>query len=293
MELTTYFDRFLANIEPTFNQRSEASTGHTTLRSRLKTDDYYKNFFRDSFLSGSYGRKTAIRPINDVDTIVVTWHSDSITPNEVLEYLERALERYYSNIRRQDRSVRVSLTYVTMDVVPARAPNGLNHALKIPDRSAGKWVDSHPLAHLHLTTELNEKRNGLYVPLVKALKRWRDYRMGVTWKPKSFLLECLVYYYARGRSFSSVPKGIQGFFNYVIAKYNDHKNTKTYSPIIYDPAETEIDVAKIWTFADFCKFMDEVFTSSYLADAAISSTDYDDSKRRWRQLLGGDFPLSL
>jgi len=76
LELTTHFSKFLSNIEPTYYQKSEASTGHETPRSRLRVDEDYREFFQDSFLSGSYGRDTAVRPINDVDVIVITNHNE-------------------------------------------------------------------------------------------------------------------------------------------------------------------------------------------------------------------------
>jgi len=294
MELITHFEKFLSNIEPTTNQKSDASTGHNVLRSRLEKDDGYKNYFLDSFVSGSYGRDTAIRPINDVDIIVITKHSQSSSPDTVLYILEKALGNYYprDKITRQGRSIRVSLSYVIMDVVPAITTNGYDGLLRIPDREVKEWKASHPRKHLQLAIEMNSKQNNLYKPLVKALKQWRDNVMGDPWKPKSFLLECLVYDYATNSNISSIPRAIKDFFWYTKTKYDAHRKANSYSPIIRDPAGTGIDVASKWTYSDFCRFMDELNNSWYLAYQALESTDYNDSLEKWRKLLGEVFPLS-
>ena len=295
MELASHFQKFLSNIEPTPTQKSEASTGHTTLRSRLEKDSNYSKYFVDSFISGSYGRDTAIRPINDVDVIVITNHNDSWTPDAVLYVLEKALGSYYPSDKliRQGRSVRVSLSYVIMDVVPAILTNGLNGVLKIPDREVKEWKVSHPRKHLQLATEMNSARDNLYKPLVKALKQWRDNMMEDSWKPKSFLLECLVYDYALKNNISSVPKAIKEFFWYTKAKYSEHRKTNSYSPVISDPAGTGNDIAKKWSYSDFCRFMDELDKSWYNAYLALEASDYNDSAEKWRKLLGDVFPLSV
>ncbi|MGA3059577.1 MAG: hypothetical protein ABSD92_04315 [Candidatus Bathyarchaeia archaeon] len=188
MELLSYFNQFLSNIEPTANQKAEASTGHTTLRSRLENDGDFKMAFKDSFLSGSYGRDTAVRPIKDVDIIIVTNYSERLEPNVALSYLKHILSKYYQNVTIQHRSIHVVLSYVEMDIVPAITAN--DDFLKIPDRAVLNWVLSNPRRHLQLTARMNSAKNGLYVPLVKALKCWRDNRMNGSWKPKSFLFEC-------------------------------------------------------------------------------------------------------
>jgi hypothetical protein len=98
-------ERALSNIEPTYNQKNEASTGHTTLRSRLQSDEKYKDYFLDSFLSGSYGRDTAIRPIKDVDIIIIADYSEILwEPKTSLYHIKGILSKYYENVTVQSRS---------------------------------------------------------------------------------------------------------------------------------------------------------------------------------------------
>jgi len=295
MELPSHFAKFLSNIEPTYSQKSEASTGHNTLRSRLKDDKDFKSIFKDSFLSGSYGRDTAIRPINDVDIIIITIFTEKLDPNTALFVVERSLKNYYPSekIKRQGRSVRVTLSYVTMDIVPSITTNNIYDTLKIPDREIKEWVLTNPRKHIELSTDINKRRSNLYKPLVKSLKEWRDYRMSEKWKPKSFLLECLVYNYALVNNFTYISKAIEDFFWFTHQKYDEHKKSKSYSPVIPDPAGTGIDVAKRWSYSDFCKFMDEVFSSWFISYNALNSTGYNESVEKWRRVLGPKFPQKV
>ena len=292
MELLSYFKQFLSNIEPTANQKIDASTGHTTLRLRLEKDDEYKSYFQDSFLSGSYGRDTAIRPIKDVDIIIIANYSEAWKPDVALWHLKNTLSKYYQGkLTPQDRSINVSLSYIEMDIVPAFKT--LTVLLKITDKSVQNWVITNPSMHMQLSTTMNVKQNMLYKPLVKALKWWRDNRMNDSWKPKSFLFECLVYDFAANSSINSIPQAIEGFFWFTHNKYKTHRETYQASPIIRDIGGTGNDVAKKWTYNEFCKFMDETYLSWSLSYNALKSQSETESIEKWRQLLGESFPLTI
>jgi hypothetical protein len=290
MLLKSHFDTFLSNIEPTQNQKSEASKGHNTLRDRLAKDDDFREYFADSFLSGSYARNTAVRPIKDVDIIIIMNIAKSNEPSKVINYVEKRLKKYYSNTKRQTRSVNVSLSYVNMDIVPTIAKKDNYGMLLIPDRIEKEWTDTHPRKHIELSTKKNDENSGLYKPLVKSLKRWRDVRMKDSWKPKSFLLETMVYYYAEKYQIKSIPESIRQFFFFVYSEYSKEKKKKKYSPIIKDPSGTNKDVAQRWSLNDFNLFYEECIRSWNLADQAIKSDDYNESVSKWCELLGDSFP---
>jgi len=290
MELPSHFQKFLSNVEPTNNQKAEASTGHAALRSRLEKDDEYKTYFQDSFLSGSYGRDTAVRPIRDVDIIIVGDYPEICwKPELALFHLRRILSKYYDNLTTQNRSIHVALSYVEMDIVPAIKAK--DDFLKIPDRALQNWVISNPRKHIELSTAINTSRNGWYKPLVKALKCWQDNRMDDSWKPKSFLLECLVYDYATNSPIDSIPKAMEGFFWFIHNKYKAHREANRFSPVIFDIGGTGNDVAKKWTYQAFSNFMDEVYHSWSLSYQALASQNEAESIDKWRQLLGDAFPV--
>jgi len=284
------FDTFLSNIEPTQNQKEEASTGHITLRERLQRDDKFREYYLDSFVSGSYGRDTAIRPIKDVDIIVVMNIDEKNEPKKVIDYLYSILQKFYNNVKRQTRSVNVALSYINMDIVPSIAPSGTQNILIIPDMSEKTWIKSHPRKHIKLSTDMNKKQSNLYKPLVKAIKEWRDVRMSDTWKPKSFILESIVYNYSIKNTINNIPSSIKEFYVFI---YNEYKKTKEkgkWSPYLKDPAGTDTDIAKDWTYSDFSKFYDESLDSWRVADAALKETNNSKACELWRQILGQKFP---
>lgn len=129
MELPSYFKDFLSEIRLTSNQVNDMMTGHNTLRKRLKKDDKLSKIMVSMFLQGSYSRFTAVRPKggknSDVDLIVVTkLDKGDYLPKEALELFVPFLEEHYEDkYQIQKRSIRISLSYVDLDIVVTIAPS--------------------------------------------------------------------------------------------------------------------------------------------------------------------------
>jgi hypothetical protein len=286
MELTAHFENFLANIEPTSDQKAELSTAHATLRSRLKED--YAEYFKGSFLSGSYGRDTAIRTTKTVDIIVVTNYDQYLwEPHLILSQLKRSLSKFYKAPTIQNGSIHIPLSGVDLNIVPAIIEERI---LKIPERTAYHWVPSNAHRHIQISADMDAAKKSLYKPLVKALKCWQDHKMDNSWKPKSFLLECLVYDYAANSMFNSVPKAVEGFLWYTHNKHKLFRESHESSPFIHEIGAPDVNVAKSWAYRDFCNFMDVVFQSWRLGYQALDAQSKLMSVDRWRKLFGDVFP---
>lgn len=287
MDLPTHFQTFLSKIEPTDDQKVEVSTAHDTLRSRLRADDFTE-YFKGSFLSGSYGRGTAIRQTKTVDIIVVANYNRIFwEPHLSLFQLKRVLSKSFKTVIIQNNLIRIPLNLLDFSIIPAIIEEG---SLKIPDRDAHNWVPSNVHRHIQLTTAMNESKKYLYKPLVKSLKCWRDQRLTEAWRPKSFLLECLVYDYAANSTLDSIPKAIEGFLWYTHNKYKPFKESQKASPIIREIGSKENNMAKSWAYTDFCNFMDEVYKSWILSHQAVEAQSKLMSVDRWCQLFGDAFP---
>lgn len=115
--------------------------------------------------------------------------------------------------------------------------------------------------------------------------------MGVTWKPKSFLLECLIYDYATSHKIDSIPKAIEDCIWYFKSKFKANWDAKT-APFIADIGGTGNNVAKQWTSDEFTKFMAEVDASWTLAYRGLTKDDKTESINYWRELFGSHFPQS-
>ena len=148
----------------------------------------------DSYLTGSYGRSTAIKDIKDVDIIVmIDLDHTKTTPEIVVAWLQSVLQNYYTKVRAQGRSVGVTTSSgFDLDVVPSVAMSYRQGPLWIPDRDAGAWVPSHPKGQIAFGINRNEATSGYYKHLVKIMKHWRDRLTPSASRVKSYILESLV-----------------------------------------------------------------------------------------------------
>ena len=79
MELVGEFSEFIASLQPGDNDVTAAKEAHEKVRDQLRTDSQSKEAHKDTFLTGSYARHTAINDINDVDVIFVLDIDHTIT----------------------------------------------------------------------------------------------------------------------------------------------------------------------------------------------------------------------
>src|SRR5580693_9900945 len=96
MELVSDFNALLSSIQPGEDDVSAAKAAHEKVREELRTDDDSKDAHKDTFLSGSYARRTAINDINDVDVICILDIDHKITtPDVLLSWVQGILSDYY------------------------------------------------------------------------------------------------------------------------------------------------------------------------------------------------------
>ncbi len=292
MSIEDNFREFLSEIEPGKTHIHDAKSGHETLRQRLESDEEIRaSLAGDTFLSGFYRRRTAVRPVKDVDIIVPLEYVAGLKPRTCLEKVRRILTKYYKapNLENQRRSIRVDLSYVTMDIVPALAPEGTDGSLLIPDRNQALWLESHPKAHIKWTEQLNKSSKEMYVPLVKALKWWRQTRLGEIRHPKSFFLECMT---AKDVDFKA--NSIRELFHGVLEGWR-----RRFGPIVdagripnlEDPGLPGETLATGMTVEEFKSFYEEVGASEEIARNALQKDDARAAAREWQKLFGPEFPL--
>jgi predicted nucleotidyltransferase len=313
MNLPSYFKDFLAEIEPSPSYKEDQASGHKTLRKRLAEDEDFKLIHVNTFLQGSYKRKTAIHPGKDVDIVVVTsLDPDRTTPADANAKLGKVLRKYYSNVSPQNRSYCVTLSYVTMDVVLAtsrqltknawlfdmvRKADSLDAAdswsdspLLIPDRDLGAWAETHPKAQLAWTTELNATCGGYFVPLVKMFKWWRKETYQQPKYPKGYILERLA-----GECVDTTKRdhaeGFVQLLENLNAKYAIYVQAGMV-PVLPDPGVPSHNVAHRLSAEDFKVFMGKVAAALPTARAALAETDIKKSANLWRKLFGDKFPAS-
>lgn len=221
--------RILAEIEPTRAQKEGAQRSHKHLRALLDSGQIGSRI-RGSYLSGSYARDTAIRPLDDVDIIFEIepsgWNSGLFrtlpTPDRVLQSFATAIRRRYpsTSVYSQRRSVRLNLNHLDIDVVPAIPDRSDPGLILVPDRNSDSWIKSSPLRHSEIASRVNSQREGRFKPLVKLAKFWNSNLPGTT-RCKSFTIETIA-----TRTFSTIPfdglsEGLLLFWDFLAAQFDE------------------------------------------------------------------------
>lgn len=194
------FDQLVRNLELTPREQNDASRQQNVLRGNLRAT----LTIAQDFISGSYQRRTAIRPLKDIDLVLVLDEAKhralrSEPPQKMLALVRDALTRAYPNAappREQARSVNITFrgTEIGYDVVPA-----FRHAAGgylIPDRERGAWIRSDPDLHRKACIAANQAAGNMLNPLIKMAKALnaRHHR-----PMRSFHLEVMAYSAFAGR----------------------------------------------------------------------------------------------
>jgi hypothetical protein len=295
MKLNANFDEFLAAIEPTASTRETAISAHSTLRDRLANDADFAKLHVETFLSGSYKRSTAIQPIKDTDIVVIINEDSTRLPLKVLGELKQVLDKYYpAKSASQRRSIRIDLTKISLDVIPALAPNGADNPLLIPDRELKRWIATNPKGHTAWTSRLNaattnsETDRGRFVPLVKMLKWWKKVQLPEAKRPKGFTLECIAgqHHDPTARDWADV---FIASLERINSAYGIYK-VLPFVPGIPDPGLRGQNIPTGLTVSEFQAFLKKVNESLAVAKQARDSTDPQASAALWRKIFGNHFP---
>jgi predicted nucleotidyltransferase len=293
MELNSYFDGLLSNIEPDEDAVKAAKKSHENLRKIIKKDEQISLASPESYLSGSYARSTAIKDIKDVDIIVLldlNIHDENTQPHTVIAWVQAALQNYYSKVHPQGRSVQVTTeddNEFQLDVVPAVPISRADGPVWIPDRDAQKWVATHPKGQMDFATQRNEDTGGKYIPLVKIMKFWRDRLTPADARIKSYILESLIAQCLTSEP-ASYGEAVVSTLQQTHQKYKTYLTLET-MPTIADPGYPSVNVAKRWKFQEFSAFMTEVQSGYKTAKEALDSEDEQKSIKLWRKLFGVKF----
>lgn len=217
-------ERFIQSLELTPMQQEKVVDQQTLVRDclikRLKP--------RTTFLSGSYSRNTAIRPLHDIDLFVVMGEAvvssrsaasgtqRDLTADATLKQVRQALKEEWPNKELpvlQQHSVHIGFTEagIEFDVVPAYAIPG-HEAFLIPERQTGEWIRTNPKIHQSRSTEANETAGKKLKPLLKAVKHWNRHHASTPLG--SFHLEVMSY-----SAFSTPPRdyleGLETLFSHL------------------------------------------------------------------------------
>ena len=160
--------------------------------------------------------------------------------------------------------------------------------LRIPDRDADEWDDTHPLEQIRWTRDKNSRCNRHFVNVVKCIKWWRLEQYAEPAHPKGFPLERLVGEHCPD-GIESVAEGVVKTLEAIVSSYAVLVLTKG-KPAFPDYGVPSHDVFKRISGEDFCAFYDQVKAGADLSRRAFDSEDRTESGNLWREMFGSKFP---
>lgn len=277
------FEQLRNRLELSGPERSNVSRQQNDVRKKLAA---HLTIDRD-FISGSYGRRTAIRPLNDVDLLIILnegAHRDlrKESPRACLEHVRSALAEAYpgKHPRVQRRSVNIEFrgTSIGYDIVPAFARTG--GVYLIPDCDCNGWIETNPEVHKEACKDANRRAGGKLNPLIKIAKQWNA-RAGKVLR--SFHLEVMAYG-AFQQGPESFPLGLAELLEHLArAILNKCPEPAGLGPAIDSGMEQ----------SERTRIRDAILRASRLAREAISleaAGSVAQAHAKWRELLGVKYP---
>lgn len=290
-------------VRPQSGKRSDVDVVVVT---RLSMDEYpdpddaldlFTPFLEEHYV-GKYerqGRSIGIAlSYVDLDLVVTAapseseegiYKSDSVAADETLEEANdwRLSKSWLTPGHRDVRFVERLLRAVKQE------PEWKALPLYIPNRDAQCWVPTHPLAQIQWTQGKNERCDGHYVNVVKAIKWWRRVQHPIMPKyPKGYPVEHLVGECCPD-GITSVAEGVVRTLEGIVSNYQVGALLKQ-TPFLADHGVPEHNVFGRVSGEEFAEFYDQVVAAAALARQAYDEKDLRESARLWRELFGSRFP---
>lgn len=216
MSLHGRLQDFLANEIAPHLERERIKEAHHEVRAM--TRDILENVLVTSFVMGSYKRHTLIRRLSegekyDVDVMFVLNEEERLdTVLDTMESVAISLTDQIEDVvsyRRQ--RVSIGLIYndnFSIDMVPGLLNEDGTYT--IFDGREGNPVRTNPLKHIEVISGLNAANDGLFVPLIKLAKRWKQENEV---SMKSFHIEMLAAKIFSDTQITDLTGALKKFFN--------------------------------------------------------------------------------
>jgi hypothetical protein len=183
--VSTLFETLVANTQLTQAQLDDASGKHARVRAVLNKAYYgIDSGTANSFLVGSYGKKTAIRPPSDVDILFsLPWSVFSRfkertgnIQSQLLQEVKGILQKSFPTtaMKADGQIVLVPFTTYAIEVLPAFEftiySSGFYHA---DSNGGGSWRSTDPKAEMQVLVESNRISGSKTTHLIKLMKAWK------------------------------------------------------------------------------------------------------------------------
>jgi hypothetical protein len=127
------------------------------------------------FLQGSFARKTMIKPLRDIDKVVILAETlRGLSPDQVMDRLQSVLAKAYpkATFDRSRHSLKLDFgeDSFCFDVVPAWETTTDDDDVLIADRKTGNWKRSNTRELIRVVSDRNDECDGLFIHVVRMIK---------------------------------------------------------------------------------------------------------------------------
>jgi predicted nucleotidyltransferase len=163
--------------------------------------------------------------------------------------------------------------------------------LLIPCRHTKTWQETHPLATREFTRRKNKATNGLFLPIVRAIKWWRIDVSGGPKHPKSYPLEHMIGDHCP-QGITSMEEGLAQTFESMLTAYEPYVAKGTVPALTPRGLEEgKNNVLSLVTPEDFAAFVEVLRLATRRASLAVVTDDREERAAMWFKILGSKFPV--
>ncbi|TLF56352.1 nucleotidyltransferase domain-containing protein [Nocardia cyriacigeorgica] len=273
------------NLDPA--QRERAQERHNAIRDVLED----AGFVHTSFLQGSFARKTMLKPLKDVDIVIVLkaehWAalSGPEGPQTAMDWFQAPVAKAWPDAKFDHgdkpsaKALRVTFADLdfTIDLVPAFDDD--DEFVLIGDRDQKCWEPSNTRRQGRVVSERNQDTKGRFVHQVREMKALVKSNNDLKFI-KGIVVESL--------AFAVIDRKMPD--KYAVADVLEHAQTAVLDQVL-DPAGDD-DVTVKWTSAER---QTAASTFASLATQAREALDLEQSDNDaaldvWHALFGDPFP---
>lgn len=278
------FDKEL-NLDPA--QREQAQERHNAIRDVLNA----AGFVDTSFLQGSFARKTMLKPLKDVDIVIVLkaeyWDelSGPKGPRTAMGWFRSAVAEVWQDAKFDHgnkpsaKALRVTFADLDFDIDLVPAFEDDDELVLIGDRDQQCWEPSNTRRQGRVVSERNQDTRGRFVHQVRELKALVKSKNSLEFV-KGIVVESLAF----ATIYRETPD------KYAVTDVLEHARTAVLVQVL-DPAGDD-DVTTKWTRAERQIAADSFARMATQAREALDleGSDSDAALDVWHALFGDPFP---
>jgi hypothetical protein len=287
------FERFEADhVRVPDEENRQAQGVQQEFRDALK--EWLGQRHADSFLAGSYRRKTQAVHLKDLDIIVVLNDPTGelrASASGTLALMKRAAFSYdpVGAVTTKCRAVECQLDGYTFwaDVVPALDDGDGGYLLAYVDRKEGvdEWRPADPKSQTQACHDKNELTGGAYVPVTRICKFWNGSFVSAPNQKKplpSYLVESILFDALTEQV--TWPEAVLAFFE------TAERHLARQQPSVPCPGNPDSFVDEQLDDERRIAALAKVRTALIHARAAAAAPDLGDALDEWAQVFGPAFP---